>query len=143
MGIPKIYADIEDLQILSETYRSRASYEGSTFLQVEMTRQDPLDEAQVRALQCDINALGWRYVPKLGGPGAEVSQPTLYPMRSEPASAWMGRGKIEWTELKPEQNPLQWWSIKALAALPIIEMAPVIMTRGRQFLMDVRGRVLK
>lgn len=143
MGIPKIYADIEDLQILSEIYRSRASYEGSTFLQMEMIRQDPLSEPQVKALRCDVNAVGWRYVPKLGGPGAEVSQPILYPMRSEPDCAWMGCGKIEWTELKPEQNPLQWPIIKALAALPIIEMAPVMMTKGRQFLMDVRGRVLK
>ena len=143
MGVPKIYADIEDLQILGETYRTRASYESSTFLQMEMTRQDPLGELQVKALQGDINVLGWRYVQKIGGPGAEVSQPTLFPMRSEPDSAWMGRGTIQWTQLKWEQNPMQWWIIKALAELPIIEMAPVTMTRGRQFLMDSRGRVLK
>ena len=55
-----------------------------------MKRLDPLGETQVKALECDVNALGWRYVPKMGGPGAEVSQPILYPMRSEPDCTWMG-----------------------------------------------------
>lgn len=143
IGMPKIYADIEDLQIVGETYRTRASYEGSTFLQMEMARQGAVDELQVKALQADVNCLGWRYLQKLGGPGAEVSQPTLYPMRWEPRSAWRGHGTIQWTQLKWEQNPMQWWIIKALAELPMIKMAPVMMTTGRMVLIDPRARVLK
>ncbi len=143
MGMPKIYADVEDLHILGETYRTCASYEGHTFLQMEMTGAQPMSEEQVKPLQRDVNSLGWRYVQKLGGPGAEVSQPTLYPMRSETSSAWTGSGRLQWTELTWEQNPMQFHIIKALADLPVIEMAPVIMMQGRMILIDARGRVLE
>lgn len=143
MGMPKIYADIEDLHIVGQTYRTRASYEGSTFLQLEMTGPQPMDEQQVKALPTDVNSMGWRYVQKLGGPGAEVSQPTLFPMRSETNSAWTGSGTLQWTELTWEQNPMQFQIIKALAGLPVIEMAPVMMMKGRMVMVDARGRVLE
>lgn len=143
MGMPKIYADIEDLHIVAETYRTRVGYEGNAFLHMEMTGPRPMEEQQVKALQVEVNSFGWRYVQKIGGPGAEVSQPTLFPMRCEPASAWTGSGSLQWTTLTREQHPMQWHIIKALAELPIIEMAPVTMTQGRVFLMDARGRVLQ
>lgn len=143
LGMPKIYADIEDLHIAFQTYRTQASYEGSTFLQMEMTALQPMDEQQVKTLQTDVNSLGWRYVQKLGGPGAELSQPTLYPMRAETDSAWTGSGKLQWTELTWEQNPMQFHIIKALAGLPAIDMAPVTMTQGRMILLDARACVLE
>ena len=102
-----------------------------------------MDKKQVQALSSDVNSLGWRYVPKVGGPGADLSQPILFPMRSEPHSAWVGRGAVEWTVLKWDENPMQAHIIKALAELPMIEMAPVVMTRGRTMLMESRGRVLE
>ena len=143
MGVPKIYADIEDLHICEGTYRTRLSYEGNAFLRLEMTDPQPMDQQQVEALAGDVNSLGWRYIPKVGGPGADLSQPILFPMRSEPHSAWMGRGAVQWTPLTWEQNPTQHHIIKALAELPIIEMSPVLMTRGRMHLMEARGRVLQ
>lgn len=143
MGVPKIYADIENLHIIADCYRSRLSYECSTFLQLEMTRSEPLSEEEVKALHVDANSLGWRYVPKVGGPGADVSQPILFPMRSEPIAAWTGNGTVKWTELTWDENPMQWHIIKALAGLPILEMAPAMMSQGRSILMENRGRVLR
>jgi len=143
MGVPKIYADIEDLHIVAGTYRTQASYEGSTFLQMEMTERQPMNEQQIKAFQVDLNTFGWRYIPKVGSPGAELSQPILFPMRLEPEIAWTGRGKLRWTELTWEQNPTQWHITKALAELPIIEIAPITLTKGRAILMEQRGRVLK
>ena len=142
MGVPKIFADIEDLHILGDNYRTRLSYEGSAFLQLEMAGHRPLDQAQVRALHMDVNSFGWRYIPKVGAPGADLSQPILFPMRSEPNAAWLGSGTVKWTELTWDQSPMQWHIIKALAGLPIIEMAPVMMTQGCASLMEARGRVL-
>ncbi|HOJ52296.1 MAG TPA: acetoacetate decarboxylase family protein [Syntrophales bacterium] len=115
MGVPKIYADIEDLHIIANTYRTRLSYEGSPFLEMEMTEAKPLNDEQVKALTMDINSIGWRYIPKVGAPGADLSQPILFPMRSEPVCGWYGSGKLKWTELTWEQNPMQWRIIKALA----------------------------
>ena len=143
MGVPKIYADIEDLHIVADTYRTRASYEGSTFLQMEMTEPKPVDKQQVETFVTDLNSFGWRYVPKVGGPGAELSQPILFPMRWEPNSAWVGCGTVQWRELRWEENPMQWHIIKALAGLPMIEMAPVMLMKGRAILMESRGRVLR
>lgn len=142
MGVPKIYADIEDLHVLGDNYRTRLSYEGSAFLQLEMTRQRPLDEAEVKALQMDVNAFGWRYIPKVGGPGADLSQPVLFPMRNEPHAAWLGSGTVKWTGLTWDQSPAQWHITMALAGLPIIEMGPVMMMQGRAILMEASGRVL-
>jgi len=143
MGVPKIYADIEDLHIVAETYRTRASYEGSTFLRLDMTQPKLMDKEHVAALSMEVNSFGWRYVPRVGAPGAELSQPILFPMRSEAQSAWVGRGAVQWTELKWEENPMQWHIIKALAGLPMIEMAPAMLTKGRAILMESRDVVLK
>ncbi|MGZ4901535.1 MAG: acetoacetate decarboxylase family protein, partial [Halobacteriota archaeon] len=67
----------------------------------------------------------------------------LYPQGSEVKSAWVGSGTVEWIKLRPEQNPSQFHIINALAELPIIEMAPVLMTRGIGFLKPSQGRVLE
>ena len=143
MGVPKIYADIEDLHILADTYRTRLSFEGSTFLEIEMTEPKPMDEDQVKALSTDASFFAWRYIPKVGAPGADLSQPILFPQRYEPHAGWIGSGTINWTSLRPDQNPMQWWIINALAELPMIDMASVMMTQGRAVLMEAQGRVLQ
>ncbi|HOI99809.1 MAG TPA: acetoacetate decarboxylase family protein [Rectinema sp.] len=143
MGIPKIYADIEDLHILADAYRTRLSFEGSTFLELEMTQLKPLDMEQVNAMNTDINTFGWRYIPKVGEPGADLSQPILFPMHNEAKAACLGSGKVKWTESTWDQNPMQFYIINALAELPIIEMKPAILMQGREILTEARGRVLK
>lgn len=54
-----------------------------------------------------------------------------------------GSGAVEWIPLKPEQNPSQWHIIKALAELPVIELAPVTMGKGLAILMSSNSRVLE
>jgi len=143
MGIPKIYSDVEDLHVLGEKYRSSASYEGSTFLEVEMIREQPMGEQELKALHGDLNSFGWLHIPKIGGPGAELSVPTFFPMRFEPSSGWTGRGTLRWTELTWEQNPMQWHIIRALASLPMLELAPAALMKGQMILADAKGRVLQ
>jgi acetoacetate decarboxylase len=143
-GVPKIYADIEDLHILQHKCFTNASYEGNTFLRLEMTGIQPADEqlvAQMKAIE--TNNIGWRYIPKVGGPGADLSQPIFFPQRLEVKSAWTGSGTVRWTELTWEQSPMQWHIIKALAKLPVIEMSPVMMTKGVLVLMASQARVLE
>lgn len=145
-GIPKIYADIEDLHIIQPNYYTNASYEGSTFLHMELLEAKPVDGqtlAQIQASAATINALGWRYIPKVGGPGADLSQPILYPQGAEIHSAWIGSGTVKWTQLRWEQNPGQWHIIKALAELPMFEMAPIVMTKGVVILKPNNGRILE
>jgi acetoacetate decarboxylase len=145
-GMPKIYADIEDLGMEQQNHFTNASYEGNIFLHLEMVGAQPVDEqrlAELKARQANSNDFGWRYIPKVNGPGAEFSQPILYPRSAEIDCAWKGSGTVEWTKLSWEQNPTQWHIIKALAELPMIEMAPVIMTKGVSILKPTQGRVLE
>ena len=145
-GMPKIYADIEDLRSYQQKTFTTASYEGNTFLRLEMTESQPVEGeqlAQMKALSADLKPFGWRYIPKVGGPGAELSQPILYPQSFEVNSGWVGGGSVQWTQLTPEQNSSQWYIIKALAELPMIEMAPVIMAKGALMLKPVQARVLE
>lgn len=84
-GIPKIYADIEDLHKIQQNYFTNASFEGNTFLRLEMMGAQPVDEpqlAEIKALSAEKACFGWRYIPKVGGPGADLSQPILFPLRS-------------------------------------------------------------
>jgi hypothetical protein len=99
--------------------------------------------AGIKALTAERILFGWRYISKIGAPGAELSQPILYPMSSDIKSAAMGSGIVEWTQLKPQQNPMQWHIIKALAELPLIKMAPIIMVEGVAVLKFAQARVLE
>ncbi|WP_162488868.1 MULTISPECIES: acetoacetate decarboxylase family protein [Methanosarcina] len=90
-----------------------------------------------------INALGWRYIPKVDVLGADLSQPILFPQGAEVHSTWTGNGTVKWTQLSWEQNPGQWHIIKAPAELPIFEIAPVIMSKGIVVLKTNNWRVLK
>lgn len=145
-GMPKIYADIEDLHKFQQNYFANASYEGNTFLRLEMMGAQPVEGQQLahlKALTAEMKPFGWRYIPKVGGPGAELSQPILYPQNFELDRAWTGRGAVQWTQLKPEHNTSQWHIIKALAELPIIKMAPVTMFKGVLILKPAQAQVLK
>lgn len=145
-GIPKIYADIGDLHKIQQNYFTNASYEGHTFLRLEMMGAQPVDEqqlAEIKAHSAERACFGWRYIPKVGGPGADLSQPILYPQGTEVNSARIGNGAVQWTQLKPEHNPSQWHIIKALAELPIIELAPAMMLKGVGTLKSMQARVLK
>jgi len=139
-GIPKIFADIEDLHKIQQNYFTTASYEGNTFLRLEMTEAQPVDAPPKPV---DRALFGWRYIPRVGGPGAELSQPILYPQSSEIKRAWTGKGTVQWAQLKWEQNPSQYHIIKALAELPIIEMAPAMMVQGAAYLKSSQSRVLE
>jgi hypothetical protein len=145
-GIPKIYADIEDLHVIQPNYYASASYEGNTFLRLEIRGAKPVDEqllAEMQTFATTINAFGWRYIPKVGGPGADLSQPILYPQGSQVHSALVGSGTVKWTPLSWEQSPGQWHIIKALAELPMLEMAQAVMIKGVVTLKPNKGRILE
>lgn len=145
-GVPKIFADIEDSRIIQGNRFTNASHQGSTFLRLEMTGIQPYDGeklAQLQALGPDRNFFGWRYMGKVGGPGADLSQPIPYPQSSEIRGAWTGRGTVQWIEQTWLQNPVQCHIIKAPAELSIIEMAPAQMIKCIAMLKPASARVLE
>lgn len=79
MGIPKVFADIEDLHICQGSQWTNASYEGNTFLELKMHDLKPLASDHPLLGDRIMNLFGWRYVPKVGRPGADLSQPIEFP----------------------------------------------------------------
>jgi len=143
-GFPKIYADIEDLHIFSGSYSTTVSYEGNTFLRLEFSDAVPVSAEEIARMgTVRLDAIGWRYIPKVGGPGADLSQPILFPQECEVTRAWTGKGSVEWTVLTWRQNPSQAHIIKALAELPMLEMGPAVMQEGAIVLSAPRARVLE
>ncbi|MDD3621155.1 MAG: acetoacetate decarboxylase family protein [Methanofollis sp.] len=145
-GIPKIYADIEDLHIVRPHYATTVSYEGNTFLTMDFEATGAVTDGDLEALKAQfasMNTLGWRYVPKVGAPGAELSQFVLYPQGMEVESAQVGVGTLQWTEQTPMQNPVQYYIINSLAALPVKRVTQAVLTEGRAFLHAMGARVIE
>ena len=143
-GVPKIYADIEDLHILHDRRFTVASHEGNTFLRLEMAVLGPMDEAgTAQRRKPATDCLNLRYIPKVGGPGADLIQPILFPQRVEAQRVWQGTGCVQWTSLSYEQCPMQAHIIAALAELPVLVMSPVVMMQGAIYLMSPLARVLE
>jgi acetoacetate decarboxylase len=145
-GIPKIFADIEDLHIVKPHYTTTVSYEGNTFLNMnfESTKEmngNELDD--VKSQFVSMNTIGWRYIPKVGAPGADLNQFILYPQGMEVKTAQIGKGSLKWTEMTPMQNPMQYYIINSLASLPIKKVNMAILSEGNAILRAMGAKVIK
>ena len=133
-GIPKIFADVADLQLLGDRMVGHVSFDGSTFLRVDARKTGELaagELAELNQQQRQMNWFGWRYIPRVGGPGAALSHPTLYPIEYTFNAAWRADATVDWTLLDWEQNPTQAHIIAALGRLPVREPVGMV-TVGSQ-----------
>jgi len=145
-GIPKICADIEDLHVLKPHYMTNASYEGNTFLNLDFEAGEDITGAGLDAIRSgfsSLNTIGWRYIPKVGAPGAELSQFVLYPQGMNVERAVAGKGSLKWTTLSPMQNPVQYYIVNALAALPVKKITQSVLLEGDTFLHAMGARVIE
>ncbi len=145
-GIPKVYADIEDLHILNQYYATTASYEGNTFLNLNFEAEGEITGSELEEITSSfktVNTIGWRYIPKVGAPGADLSQFILYPQGLEVESVHRGKGGLKWTEMSPMQNPPQFHIINSLASLPIKKVNMAILVEGTAMLHSFGAKVLE
>ncbi len=144
-GIPKIFADIEDPAIIDGTWNTNASLRGHKIVDVELSDLSDAPDATLESMResmKDSNWMGWKYVPKTGANGADVSYATLYPTSSAPERVRFGKGSVQWHELTWEQNPTQAHIANALAGLPILEYGPAVVIEGPTALY-VEGRPVR
>jgi len=144
-GIPKVFADIEEHHQLLDRAFTNASYEGREFLRVGFQRKQQIPPealATMSQTHGQLNQLGWRYIPNIGGPGAALSHATLYPVDIAIRSGWLGEGRVDWQTLTWEQHPTQAHIINALARLPVNGYRDCAMTHGSQVLrLDLARRL--
>ena len=83
-----------------------------------------------QAEQAQSTPMAWRHLPDIGGFGTALSGPTAFPSENVFTSVRVGKGHIDWHELTWEQNPTQFHIVNALAALPVLEYGPALVTEG-------------
>ena len=150
-GQPKIGADILDIQVFKGAYFTNASHDGNAFLRMKMTELEPVDMQtleQYKEGYKDVTIFGYRYIPKVGAPGADLCQPMIYPQAMNVTGAWSGNGNIEWIKMDSIYDfadvPINQYNIiKQLADLPIYELKPSYMVNGFYIMRPYTGRVIE
>ncbi|MGQ3075264.1 MAG: acetoacetate decarboxylase family protein [Ferrovibrionaceae bacterium] len=145
LGVPKVFAEIEPLREFpaGETH-SWSHYEGRRFLDIGLTAGRAADGDEIALLQAGlerVNWFGWRYLPKVGAPGAAVSEPVVCPQDFTVREAWFGQAVLEWLPPDPRHNPTQAHVIAGLAALPNLGFVGAVMTRSETLLRADLARV--
>ncbi len=148
-GIPKIYADISDLDIHEGRWRAEASHFGHPIVDLEvaeLSTPSAEDITLFQAAQQDKDhPMAWRYLPNVGAGGEALSEFTLFPSQNQLSEIQVGSGQVNWQNLSWEQNPTQFHIVNALAGLPVLDYLPAITTRGSCNLIvaDHPSRVLR
>lgn len=134
-GIPKVYADIPEHRIVDGQWQCNASHFGHPIVDLSINNLQAVSAEQIaanqREQQASNNPMGWRHLPAVGGFGSPaIDEPTLFPSETRYQEVSVGTGCINWRTLTWEQNPTQYHIVNALAALPILEYRPALVTRG-------------
>jgi 3-hydroxybutyryl-CoA dehydrogenase len=133
-GIPKVFADIPDHTVRDGVWHCGASHFGSQIFDMSINGLVEPSAEQIDVMQAaqegKDNPMAWRYIPAVGGFGAAISEPTIFPSENIITEIYVGSGKIDWNHLTWEQNPTQFHIVNALADLPILEYRPAVVTKG-------------
>ena len=137
-GMPKIFADIPEYRWREKNFSANVSHEGRTFLEMDFVEERACSPGEIAAMNENNGRMvqfGWRYIPKVGPlTGAALSEATYYPVDNEYVSGSICSGEIKWTVPKPEQHPMQYGIIAALASLPVREYLPGSFRKGKSWM---------
>ena len=144
-GMPKIFCDIGEYTKFGTHAALSGSYNGRNFVDLEIEIQKEFTKEEVTEFGPQkINQFGWRYIGKFRKPGAEISEPTMYPCEMYPTAVASGAGKITWTKPTYQQYPMQAHIIDCLANLPVLEYTgPAIYMKYKQILRGDLAQVLE
>ena len=148
-GVPKIYADIPDHQVISGDWQANASHFSNRILEIKASNLMALTASQIaenkKSMENKNNAMGWKYIPNVDGVGAALSHPVLFPIEAETSEFWVGTGEVNWEHLTWEQNPTQFHIVNALADLPNLGYVYTAVSKGSTVLEPIGRpvRVLK
>ncbi len=132
-GVPKVYADIPDHQVINGEWHANASHFSNRILDIKARDLTALNAAQIAETQESMkknNSMGWKYIPNPDGVGAALSHPVLFPTEAHIDEYWVGTGEVHWEHLTWEQNPTQFHIINTLAGLPNLGVIYTAVTKG-------------
>jgi acetoacetate decarboxylase len=159
IGLPKMFADIPDLETDGACTRMSADWEGFRFLELEL---DGLTlgpwpsgkEATTEPVKLGIGGssgrhrMYYKYIPRTGewdkadAAYATASPPGNYDMKV--LENWKGSGSVVFHEARWEDLPTLAHIVNGLAALPVIEITDASMGRVMVAFNDLRDqRILR
>lgn len=145
-GIPKVYADITDFLPTENGVRARASLRGHPIVELEVHDLEALPEAGVREFEARSrggNWMGYKYIPRIGEPGADVAYATVFPSRSEYEKVEAGAGSVRFFSSTFTDNPTQFQVVNLLCELEPLEYRAAFRTQGRNQLLPGKARALR
>ena len=148
-GIPKIYADIDDISYDNNSANVRMSHFTSPILDIAISDAARLDKKIVDGIvkeKAYMKSFGYRYIPNVN-PALPpvVAEPILHNSQNIFTEMSLGKGLVNWHSSSWEQNPTQSHIINKLKRLPILEYEDAVMTKGATnlFIPDKPSKILK
>ena len=132
-GLPMLGAYVSSVKKDGGVRSTEARFAGKSFLHLQFSEATPATQEQtdeINRLNRRVNWFGWRYIPKLGEAGAELSVPTLFPKEYKFQSVLLGTAKVTWVPMTIEENPTQAHVISALAQLPAHQFVEAQLCQG-------------
>ena len=133
-GIPKIYADIDDISYDNNSANVCMSHFACPILDISISDTLQLDKKvvdQVVKEKSDMQSFGYRYIPNVNPALPPVLvEPILHTSQNIFTEMSLGKGLVNWHSSSWEQNPTQSHIINKLKGLPILEYEDAVMTRG-------------
>lgn len=138
LGFAKLYAELPEPRTFAGVQHHQASWEGHTFLEMELADLVDASPPQAAAVVAADNpltgTLHWRYLPALDPEDDDVSQAVITPAGGfdvDFEAFQRGRGEVRFIRSTWEQVPTMFHIINALAELPVLESRGASFSRSR------------
>ena len=145
LGIPKLYADVDDPEERDGHFCVAASDHGRDLVRMNLTDEAEMSSAEVEALREDLVAdtwFGWKHIPRIDGHGVEVSHATKIGVVNNPTSGWNCSGSLEFGNVRWTEAPPHAHIVSGLRGLPLLEMVRAYRTQGTVRLTRADHKVL-
>jgi hypothetical protein len=163
-GIPKVYADITDLEPRDGGFGVRAvvapptpgrrvapltgdtALDGHLVVELEVEGLVPVAEAETRAMEERSRAgswMGYKYIPRIAGGGADLEYATVFPTEQVYDRVEAGIGRVRFFPSTFERNPTHWQVVNLLCQLEPLEVRSAFLTHGKTRLFAGRARALR
>ena len=139
-GIAKIFGEIPEHERTEHSAAFECFEYGTRLLRVDVAGLKPAGDDAVARLNAagDRVAFGWKYI---AGPDGTVDAdyPVKQVSRSKVQSAWTGESSVTFDQPTWEQAPTSARIVRTLAALPVIDVLPSMITHSRNGVLDRRA----
>jgi hypothetical protein len=133
LGAPKLFGEIPDAWMRDGKKGFTVSENGTLLLEGEVWDLRKPTDAELKAMAEQNKGkiwMGWKYIPSCDLRGADVSNATALPAKSDNKEVLVGQGKLMFHEIAWENAPLSYRVVNTLKKLPIVQYQGAVVTRG-------------